>query len=103
MACNSDEIGSTPFDFVDPEIYLCSRECMGPLLLFQMANNFVPRMPSSVKNLITSRDPISIFLTRFAQWEDFCPRNFPANDFRGASFSHYKMTDVVVILMQLLH
>jgi hypothetical protein len=39
-ACNNDEIGSTPLDFVDPELYLRSRECMIPIMLFQTANDF---------------------------------------------------------------
>jgi hypothetical protein len=39
-ACNSTEIGSTPLDFVDPEIYLRSRECMVPILFFQTVNDF---------------------------------------------------------------
>jgi hypothetical protein len=39
-ACNSVEIDSTPIDFVDPEIYLRSRECLVPIMLFQTANDF---------------------------------------------------------------
>jgi hypothetical protein len=38
--CNSAEIGSTPFDFVDPEIYLGSRDCIVPIMFFQTVNDF---------------------------------------------------------------
>jgi hypothetical protein len=52
-ACNSAEIGSTPLDFVDSEIYLRSRKCLVPIMFFQMGNNFGSENTSSVKNLIT--------------------------------------------------
>jgi hypothetical protein len=33
-ACNRAEIGSAPLDFIDPEIYLRSRECMVSIMFF---------------------------------------------------------------------
>jgi hypothetical protein len=39
-ASNNIEIDSTPLDFIDPEIYLRSRECMVLIMFFQMANDF---------------------------------------------------------------
>jgi hypothetical protein len=72
---------------------------MIPITFFRRQTISTRRMPSFMNNLTTQRDSISIFLTRFVRWEDFCPRNFPANDFAGASFSHSKMTDVLVLLM----
>jgi hypothetical protein len=38
--CNSAEIDSVLLDFVDPEIYLRSRECMILIMSFQTANDF---------------------------------------------------------------
>jgi hypothetical protein len=39
-ACKSAEMGSTLLNFVDPEIYLRSRECMVSIMFFQTANDF---------------------------------------------------------------
>jgi hypothetical protein len=73
-ACNSAEIGSTPLDFVDPEIYLRSRECMVPIMFFQTANDF-----DSMNALIREEfDDIALF--NFHLLDTFCPmgRLFPA-------------------------
>jgi hypothetical protein len=79
-ACNSVEINSTPLDFVDSEIYLRSRECMVLIMFFQTANDF-----DSENALIREKfDKIALF--NFHLRDTFYPRNFPANDFRGASF-----------------
>jgi hypothetical protein len=40
MACNNAEMCSTLLDFVDPDIYLRSRECMVPIMFFQTINDF---------------------------------------------------------------
>jgi hypothetical protein len=37
---NSGDICSTRLDFVDSEIYLRSRECMIPIMVFQTPNDF---------------------------------------------------------------
>jgi hypothetical protein len=39
-ACKSAEIGSTPLDFVDREIYRRSRECMVPIMFFSDGKRF---------------------------------------------------------------
>jgi hypothetical protein len=65
-ACNSAEIGSTPLGFVDPEIYLRSRECMVPTLFFQTANDFYS------ENALIREEFDNIALFNFRLLDTFC-------------------------------
>jgi hypothetical protein len=66
-ACNSAEIGSTPLEFVDPEIYLRSRECMVPIMFFSDGNDF------DSENALIREECENIALFDFHLVDTFCP------------------------------
>jgi hypothetical protein len=66
-ACNSAEIGSTPLDFVGPEIYLRLRECMVFIMFFQTANDL------DSKNALIREEFDNIALFAFHLLDTFCP------------------------------
>jgi hypothetical protein len=66
-AFNNAEIGFTPLDFVDSEIYVRSREWMIPIMFFQTANN------SDSENSLNREEFDNIALFNFHLLDTFCP------------------------------
>jgi hypothetical protein len=63
---NSAEIGSTPLDFVDPEVSLRSRECMVFIMFFPTPNDF------DSMNVLIHEEFENIALFNFHLLDTFC-------------------------------
>jgi hypothetical protein len=68
-ACDSVKVHSPPLYLVDPEVHLCSRECILPIMLSETFNDLDPWHAF----IAAAFDNIVLF--SFHHFDTFCPMN----------------------------
>jgi hypothetical protein len=68
-ACDGAEVRSPPRYVVDPEVHLCSRECIFPIMLSETFNDLDPW------HAFIGEESDDIALFKFHDFDTFCPMN----------------------------
>jgi hypothetical protein len=68
-ACDGAKVRSPPLYLVDPEVHLCSRECIVPIMLSETFDDLDPWHAFIAEEF----DDIALF--NFYDFDPFCPMN----------------------------